>query len=1176
MPSENATTSTCSTSSTCSYCGVGCGVKVARDAAGRLQLTGDESHPSNRGMLCSKGRALHHAVADQSDRLLYPQMRASRGHPLERVTWDAALTRAAAVFRANIARYGPESVGFYVSGQCLTEEYYVANKLMKGFIGCNNIDTNSRLCMSSAVAGYKLSLGDDLCPISYDDIEQGECYLIAGANPAYCHPILFRRLEQHKQAHPDAKVIIVDPRRTQSCSLADLHLQIQPGTDVALFNAIARVLIENNWIDHNFVVDHTEGFEALREAAMSVGLETAAATCRVEADDIRTAAAWIGTARAFQSWWAMGLNQSVAGVDKNLALLNLSLLTGQIGRPGAGPFSLTGQPNAMGGREVGGLATMLAAHHDLGDPAHREKVQRHWNSGPIAAKPGLTATEMFDALAEGSLRAIWIVCTNPMVSLPNLARAEKALAAAKFVVVQDISALSDTVPYADLVLPAAGWLEKEGTMTNSERRVTIVNKLIEPPGEALPDVEILCRFAEKMGWGKQFVYPSPEAIFDEHRALTRGGKIDMGGITYARLRALGSLQWPCPDEEHPGTPRLFGDHQFATPSGRARLHAPTQQPPAESTSEDLPLILTTGRIRDQWHTMTRTGKVSKLRAHENEPFLEVHPIDARAHGIVDGAMARISNDRGEVVARARVTADIKSGTVFLPMHWTKTLQGANARANTLTSPAVDPRSKEPDFKYAAVRIAPLVSRVRRILVVGAGAAALQFVTSYRKAGGDAELTVLGNEPAGFYNRIQLPHYIAGERGWESLATCSPAQLESLRIRLECGVVATEIDRKAKCVRDASGTLWAYDLLVLATGSAPALPSGAPTHLAGVHTLRTRADADAIRAAAQAGARAVVVGGGLLGVELAAALRELGVDVTLLHRSARLMGAQLDPTAADILRDELHDRGVRLRLQEGVAQVHGEERVLGVRTGSGNYVPCDLLVYAVGTRPHAALARDAGLHCGDGVIVDDAMRSNDPDIYAIGEVAEHRGTRHGTTRAAQQQAGVAAGHAAGNPWARYAGTTPLHVVKVPGLSLASIGKTTVSPQERDTHEQIVIEDHAERFYQRCIVHRGRLVGAVLVGDIAQLDRFKNWIEQGTELDEERRKLLRPGNGTSLPPARGRVVCSCLQVGVENLRDAISAGCSDLGALCAATRAGTGCGSCRPELQAMLLRGQEVPA
>jgi ferredoxin-nitrate reductase len=711
-------------------------------------------------------------------------------------------------------------------------------------------------------------------------------------------------------------------------------------------------------------------------------------------------------------------------------------------------------------------------------------------------------------------------------------------------------------------------------MTNSERRVTLVNKLIDAPGEALPDAEIFCRFAEKMGWGEHFRYDGAEAIFNEHRELTRGGNIDMGGITYARLRALGSLQWPCPREDHPGTPRLFADHRFATPNGRARLHAAPQRPPAEPTSEEFPLILTTGRIRDQWHTMTRTGKVSKLCANEREPFVEVHPIDARAYGLVDGAMARIANPRGEVRARVRATDTIKCGSVFLPMHWTKALHGASARANTLTGTVVDPRSKEPDFKYAAVRIGPAKAPARSVLVIGAGAAALQFVKAYREQGGAGTLTVLGNERTGFYNRIQLPHYISGGRAWESLANCTEEELAALHVRLETGVTAARIDRTLKRVFDCAGTAWHYDVLVIGTGSRAAIPGNAPTGMDGIHGLRTRGDADAIRAAATPGARVIVAGGGLLGVELASALREIGVAVTLLHRSARLMGAQLDPLASEILREELEVRGVGVHLQETIAHVHGEERVLGVRTESGKYLPCDLLVYAIGTRPNIELARDAGLRCGDGVIVDDTMCASDGNIYVIGEAAEHGGTRHGTTHAAQQQANVAAAHAAGDPWARYSGSVAIHIVKVAGLALASLGKTAVRQQDGHAYEEIIVEDRAERYYLRCVVLHNRLVGAVMAGDISQLDRFKTWIEQGMELDEERKKLLRPGASPTLPPPRGRIVCSCLQVGVDNLREAIAAGCGDLPSLCKATGAGGGCGSCRPELQAML--AQEVRA
>ena len=600
--------------STCSYCGVGCGVEVTRDRHGRLTLEGDQANPVNRGMLCSKGRALHHVVQDHGGRLLYPAMRRSRGHAMERVSWETAIGRAAGVFRTLIQRYGPESVGFYISGQCLTEEYYIANKLVKGFIGCNNIDTNSRLCMSSAVVGYKLALGDDLCPISYEDIEHGDCFLIAGANPAWCHPILFRRLEAHKARTPNARVIVVDPRRTHSCSLADLHLQIQPGTDVCLYNAIARELLEHNWIDHRFIEDHAENFEAFRGAALERTVDKAAAICRVPADEIRLAARWIGASNAFQSWWAMGLNQSASGVDKNLALLNLSLVRGQIGKPGAGPFSLTGQPNAMGGREVGGMATMLAAHRDLSNPRPATRVARFWGVKSISGKPGRTATEMFDALAAGDMKAVWIMCTNPAVSMPSLTRIEKALKNARFVVVQDISTKSDTLEYADLILPAAGWLEKQGVMTNSERRVTHLPKLVDAPGEALPDVEILCRFAHAMGWGDAFSYAGESEIFAEHCALTRGTAIDMSGLSYARLQFEGGIQWPCPAEDHPGTARLFADRRFPTRSGRVRLSGVSYEHTSESVSDDFPFVLTTGRVRDQWHTMTRTAKVAKFAA----------------------------------------------------------------------------------------------------------------------------------------------------------------------------------------------------------------------------------------------------------------------------------------------------------------------------------------------------------------------------------------------------------------------------------------------------------------------------------------------------------------------------------------------------------------------------------
>ena len=1152
---------------TCSYCGVGCGIEVTRDSQGRLSVAGDESHPVNRGMLCSKGRTIHHVVQHQEDRLLYPQMRRSRSHPLEQVDWDTALDRAAGVFKSIIDRFGPEAVVFYVSGQCLTEEYYVANKLMKGFIGCNNIDTNSRLCMSSAVVGYKLALGDDTCPISYEDIELGSCFMIAGANPAWCHPILFRRLEQHKAANPDVKIIVVDPRETQSCSLADMHLQIQPGTDVVLYNALARELRAQGFWDNEFIEKHCNGGEALKETIFKVSNAEAARICRIPPEQIVEAARLIGESNAFQTWWAMGLNQSSNGVDKNLALLNLSLVTGQIGKPGAGPFSLTGQPNAMGGREVGGLSNLLAAHRDLADPAERAFVADYWKSGPIAAKPGLTATEMFRALEEGTLKAIWIICTNPAVSLPNLHQVESALKKARFVVVQDISALSDTVAYADLVLPAAGWLEKQGTMTNSERRVMHVPKLVDAPGEALPDVEILCRFARKMGSGDAFDYASESEIFDEHCRLTAGTNIDMAGMSYDRLKKAGSLQWPCPDAQHPGTPRLFEDKQFHTADKRAAIHGIDHASRSEVTTDKYPLVLTTGRIRDQWHTMTRTGKVKKLRQHLDTPFVEIHPTDARIHLIDEGDTLTIYNDRGAVRARAHVTDTIKAGVVFLPMHWGKSLQHGDARANLLTSPEVDPKSKEPDFKFAAVALSKARVSNRQVVVVGGGTAALAFVTEYRKRNQTDELVVFGQEAHGFYNRILLPDLIGGECDWPSLQTATADRLEADRITFHSGVKITAIHRETRLVTDSNGARHPYDKLVLATGSRPALPPDVPRNMKGVFTLRTRNDADAIVSHVTPESRCVVVGGGLLGLELVAALRHRGADCRLLHRSGKLMGRQLDSTAAQLLAEELADQDIAVHFNETVATVHGKELVQGIRTRNGRYFPCDALFFATGTTPNMELAIGAGLACEHGVQVDDGMLTNDPNIVAIGEIAEHRHRRYGTTPAAQDQAAVAAAQIAGDTWTRYGGNVPFNVLKIRGLSLCSIGQVIV-PQGEGNYEEITLLDRTERYYQKCIVYNNRLVGAILMGDMRLMAALKDLIASGLELDETRRTLLRAGTAEAREPVEGSLICSCNQVGAGNLSRIIEGGCHDMESLCNKTGAGLGCGSCKPEVAKLL--------
>ena len=1152
-------------STTCSYCGTGCGITVTKDSYNNISIEGDESHPVNRGMLCSKGRALHYTVMDRSDRLTNPMMRWNREGQMVRVSWDTALERAAKVFKTFIDKFGPDSVAFYVSGQLLTEEYYLANKLVKGFIGTNNIDTNSRLCMSSAVVGYKKVLGEDSVPVSYADIELADTFLIAGANPAWCHPIIFRRLEKHKEENPNVRVVVVDPRKTQSCSIADLHLQIKPGTDIYLYKAIGRILIEKGKIDYKFIANHVDGFEEYKESVYDNTLEETAKICDVSADDIELAAEYIGDAKGFITMWTMGLNQSSIGVNKNLNLLALSVMTGQIGKPGAGPFSLTGQPNAMGGREVGGLSNMLAAHREYSNPEHRKEVATYWGVPSVSDRVGYTATKMMEKLNSGELKAIWIICTNPLVSWPNAREADRALKNAKFVVVQDISSKSDTLKYADLVLPAAGFMEKEGTMTNSERRITHLAKVVDAPGEALPDTEILIRFAKKMGFGHAFNYNSTEEIYREHAGLTAGTNLDVSGVTYALLNEKKSIQWPFPEGATKGTTRLFSDHKFFTDNGKAKLYGTPSGHSSEALTHDLPLVLTTGRVRDQWHTMTKTGKVEKLNQHISKPFLEIHPEDAAERSIKDGDIVIITNERGEVQVPAQVTTDIKKGVVFLPMHWGRVLNNDLNRANNLTSLNIDPTSKQPDFKYSAVQVAKFVTPKQKVCIVGAGAAAFQFVKSYRERNEADEITVFSKEPTPFYNRVMLPDYISGEKDWKNLLKYDQEAGDVMNCNIVTGVAITEIDKKTKTITDSTGAIHSYDTLILATGSGAFKPPIIPPNMDGIYTLRSRPDAEKIREKAADKKNVVVVGGGILGIELADSLNAIGVNVTVIQRSTRLMERQLDETASQLLDLELKDRDINIIYNDEVRDFVGTDALEAIRLKSGRTISCSALVFAIGTRPRVDIARTAGVECGRGVVVNEFFQSSDPSIYAIGEIAEYKKQLFGITAAAEEQADLLSRYLLGDTSSPYNGSLLMNMLKVEGLSLCSAGMIEV-PKNDKGYEQIVLTDLAKRTYKKCIVHNDKLVGCILVGSKDEFLEFRDLIKNKIELGDKRLELLQGSGGKK--EVIGKLVCSCNSVGEGNIVNAIKGGCSNLTDLCSATGAGTGCGSCKPEVKAIL--------
>ena len=694
------------TKTTCPYCGVGCGVIATPQADGSVAIAGDPDHPANFGKLCSKGSALGETLS-LDDRLLHPEIRGTRA------TWDEALDLVASRFSQTIAEHGPDSVAFYVSGQILTEDYYVANKLMKGFIGSANIDTNSRLCMASSVAGHRRAFGADTVPGLYTDFESADLVVLVGSNLAWCHPVLYQRLVAAREAR-GTKVVVIDPRATASCEIADLHLPIAPDGDVALFLGLLAHLHHEDRADALYVQAHTSGLDAALAVARAMTLDDVAAATRLDPVQLRAFyALWARTERVV-TVYSQGVNQSECGSDKVNAIINCHLLTGRIGRPGMGPFSVTGQPNAMGGREVGGLANMLAAHMQIESAEDRDRVQRFWRSPEIAQKPGLKAVDMFRAVADGRVKAIWIMGTNPVVSMPDADAVRAALAACPFVVVSDVTRETDTTALAHVLLPAAAWGEKDGTVTNSERRISRQRGFLPFPADARPDWKIICDVAARMGFAHAVSYDGPAAIFREHAALSAfendGARdFDIGalaGLDATNYDALPPTLWPQRTGEEAPETRFFAHGGFYTPDHRARF-VPTP-PPAPRPREGA-LTLNTGRIRDQWHTMTRTGKAPRLMAHMPEPYCEIHPEDADAAGIGENDLAEVEARGATIVVRARLTDTQQRGSVFVPMHWTSRF-AARARVDALTAPATDPVSGQPALKQSPVAIRPFLTR----------------------------------------------------------------------------------------------------------------------------------------------------------------------------------------------------------------------------------------------------------------------------------------------------------------------------------------------------------------------------------------------------------------------------------------------------------------------------------
>ncbi|MGB2465139.1 MAG: molybdopterin-dependent oxidoreductase [Porticoccaceae bacterium] len=696
-------TSACQIKTTCPYCGVGCGVDASIENNNIIAVSGDQSHPANLGKLCVKGSALHETMGD-TGRLMHPVIEG------QQTDWSTAIATVADRLSQIRDQHGPGAIAFYLSGQLLTEDYYVANKLAKGFIGTGHVDTNSRLCMSSAVAGYKRAFGSDAVPCNYEDLEHADLIVLTGSNAAWTHPILYRRMAEAKKKNPQLKIVVIDPRRTATCDLADLHLAIAPGSDNFIFTGLLHYLHSHGYSDSDYIEQHTQGFAEAILNAESATLDNIAVQAGLENDQLKTFYQWFAETDKAITFYSQGINQSSTGTDKCNAIINCHLATGKLGKVGAGPFSITGQPNAMGGREVGGLANMLAAHMDYTED-NITTVSEFWQSPGMSQQPGLKAVDLFDAVADGRIKAVWIMGTNPVVSLPNADKVKAALELCETVIVSDCVAETDTSATANILLPATGWGEKDGTVTNSERRISRQRALVNAPGEARHDWWIISQVAQAMGFQDNFAYNSPRDIFIEHAALSafqnNGSRLfnigALSTLSETQYDQLTPIQWPVTPESPQGTQRLFTQGQFPTPSGKAQFISSAPSLPKQHLDTQFPLALNSGRVRDQWHTMTRTGRAARLLDHIDQPSVSIHPDTAEHLGLKEDDLTLVTTALGSVQLNLTLDSGLRPNQLFVPIHWNNQF-AQRARVGTLIAPIIDPVSGQPEFKFTPAAI----------------------------------------------------------------------------------------------------------------------------------------------------------------------------------------------------------------------------------------------------------------------------------------------------------------------------------------------------------------------------------------------------------------------------------------------------------------------------------------
>ncbi|PTR01175.1 ferredoxin-nitrate reductase [Mucilaginibacter yixingensis] len=1101
--------------STCLLCKIGCGIKVDKRHDGKITITGNPDSPVSKGYLCPLGKDIA-GLLTPSPANVTPQMRYNRNYPLTTVTSDEAMFRFASVIKSLINRYGADTFSVSLSDRSLVEERHLVNKL-RSQLGIGQAPAPAYF--DAAALSYQVALGESTPPFKEDDLETADCFVIASSDLSIYHAPLWERIKAIKSLKPITKLIYIGTQQNEISALADIHLQIFPGTEMMLNAAIARALFELELPDE--IHDAPEELAALKEYAMYRTIAEGAKLCGVTEADIHHVAACFITAKNIISILGKGLGFGGYNMERNLSFINLHLLTGHAKKKGSGLLIIDDIGLGLEKTGAAEYKKLLLAYKNHLDTFIYDTGLDHLN---YTYPPAFSSSRFIRELKENAPKVIWMVQPDAVYSAADEEIIITAMQNARFVVLQNVADNSPFIKYADVILPAASWYEKEGTYMSPSNVLSAVAKLTGSAGGSKTDIELITMLADKLGL-KNFRYNSTAEIFNEYnKSVKRAKKVEkLNSATktkkiYSNINALGA-EW------------LSGQKQQIQVSINYDCYFNT------------------------------TAPKQKL---EEYSFAYITAADAKRYQIRQDDIIEVFNSKHTLLAKVSINEQVKNGVISLPLHLAKdfVFPEAERRQSLLVcnAPAIA-------FPTCAVQVRKHQKPKQKVLIIGAGSGALAFIKKYREYNVDDEITVFSKEPLPFYNRVLLPEYIAGE-AWGKLVTLPETEEEEFGFTMHKGVSVEYINRERKYVIDSNHQEHTYDLLVLGMGSRAFVPPNVPNNCAGIYTIRSKNDVDRLMFQIKPSDKVVVVGAGLVSLEVAGALEEIGAHVTIVVRGSKLMDRQLDVLASELLTEQLRDRNIDIYFEDEIKEFIGAEKISAVFLKSHRTIPCDALIYGVGTVPNIELAKSCGLDCKRGVLVNDVMQTSDPSVFAVGEIVEWQSQMFGIVAAAEQHANVAAAFLNGDATQVYNGTLSANILKVPGTNVCSIGLTQAPPDDAE-YQEIVFVDKKYHFYKKCIIHKDRLVGAILIGDKSEIMDFKDWMANDLPLGEKRDKIFR-GEGKVSEPVKGALVCSCNSVGEGNLIDKIKSGCTAFADLCKNTGAGTGCGSCRPQVKTILER------